>query len=157
MRLYCAFSLLSSTTHCPFSLKTHPVDGDAEIQDTIPSVITLSFRTTRNQGSNCVPILTTVRLYRILQLGVFVFTRTSSRQGDAGIQDIMPSLITLSFRSTRNGRCNCNPTYLALLTERCLTEVRKCMSILVYSEIVYIFDSVLRVYACYTLVIRKGC
>jgi hypothetical protein len=78
---------------------------DAGIQDTSPSFITLSFRSTRNQRGNGIPILATVRFYRILQLAVFVFcpcTRSSSRQGDAGIQEIIPSAITLFFRSTRN-------------------------------------------------------
>jgi hypothetical protein len=53
-----------------------------------------------------------MRLYRILQLDVFVFcpfTRTSSRPVDAGIQEILPSIITLHFRSTRNQRGNCGP------------------------------------------------
>jgi hypothetical protein len=42
----------------------------------------------------------TVHLYRLLQLDVFVccpFTRASTRSADAGVQDIIPSFITLLF------------------------------------------------------------
>jgi hypothetical protein len=60
-----------------------------------------------------IPILATVRLYCILQRAIFdcyPFTLASTRQGDAGIQDIVPLLSTLLFRSTWNQRGNCDPT-----------------------------------------------
>jgi hypothetical protein len=75
-----------------------PTSLDAGIQEPIPSALTLTFRSTRDQRSNRHPILATVRKYRILQLGVFVFypsTRTSIRPVDAGIQDNAPSARTL--------------------------------------------------------------
>jgi hypothetical protein len=78
----------------------------------MPSLATLSFRSTWNKSGNCDPIPATVRLYRVLQLAVFIFcpfTRTSRRQSDAGSQGIMPSLATLYFRSTRNQCGNCSP------------------------------------------------
>jgi hypothetical protein len=85
--------------------------GDAGIQ-ILPSATTLSFRSTRNQRSNCSPIIATVRMYCILQLAVFVFcpfTLVSIHPVNAGIQDIVPSIITLFFRSTWNHRCNYTP------------------------------------------------
>jgi hypothetical protein len=84
----------------------------------IPSHFALTFRSTRNELGNCNPILVTVHLYRFLQLKVFVFypcTLTSTRQGDAGIQDITPSLVNLTFRSISNQRGNCNPIYHVFL------------------------------------------
>jgi hypothetical protein len=41
-----------------------------------------------------------------------------SRQADAGILDIMPSAITLFFRSTRDHRGNCGPILLAVRSYR---------------------------------------
>jgi hypothetical protein len=55
----------------PFTITSIP-PVDAGIQGR-PSVTTLSFRSTRNQRGNCGPILATVRLYRILQVEVFLF------------------------------------------------------------------------------------
>jgi ribosomal protein L34E len=83
-----------------------------KVDEFFPSLITLMFRSTRNQCGDCGPILATVRLYRILQLAVFdgcKSTRTSSRQGDVRIQDILPSAPTLMFRSTRNQCGDCGP------------------------------------------------
>jgi hypothetical protein len=109
-RLYCILQL-DVFVFCPFTrTSSHLVD--AGIQDIVPSVPAPLFRSTRNQHGNCTPILPTVRLYRILQLAVFVFcpfTRTFIREIDAGIQDIVPSSITLLFRSTGNQRGNCTP------------------------------------------------
>jgi hypothetical protein len=70
------------------------------------------FRSTRNQRSDCTPILATVRLYRILELDVFVFcplTRTCHRRVDARDQAVMLSGTTLTFQSTRNLRGDCGP------------------------------------------------
>jgi hypothetical protein len=78
----------------------------------MPSVITLAFRSTRDQRGNCDPILATMHLYCSLQLEVFVFcpfTRTPNRSVDARIQVITPYLLALNFRSTWNHRGNCGP------------------------------------------------
>jgi hypothetical protein len=86
--------------------------SNAGFQDILLSAITLTFRSTRNQRGNCNPILAPVHLHRILQLDVFVFcpcTRASSRPVHVGIHDILPSLITLTFRSTLNQRDRCTP------------------------------------------------
>jgi hypothetical protein len=115
---------------CPWT-RTSSRQGDAGIQDLVPSLITLTFRSTRNQRGNCDPILVTVRLYRFLQLEVFVlcpFTRTSIRLVDAVLQGTMPSLITLIFRSTWNERGNCNPVYLVLLAPLLIARIRNCTS-----------------------------
>jgi hypothetical protein len=67
------------------------------------SARTLSIRSTWNQRSNRGPILATVHSYRILQFAVVVFSpfiRSSSSQGDAGIQVIIPSLMTTSMTSS---------------------------------------------------------
>jgi hypothetical protein len=56
-----------------------------------------------NQYSSSRDIITTVHLYRILQLCVFVFysfTRTPTRSDDFGLQNLMPSLNTPFFCST---------------------------------------------------------
>jgi hypothetical protein len=58
------------------------------------------------------PILATMDLHRILQLGVFVrtpFTGTYSRPVNAGMQGIMPSATTLNSRSTRHEQGNRRP------------------------------------------------
>jgi hypothetical protein len=78
----------------------------------MPSLITLMVGSTRNESGNCTPILDTVRLCRILQLSFFdcfPITLASTRSADAGIQDTMPSLITLISRSTRNQSGNWTP------------------------------------------------
>jgi hypothetical protein len=97
---------------CPCSrTPIRPVDA-AVIQGLMPSDITLSLRSTRNQRGNRTPILATVRFNRILQLHGFVFcpfTLTSFRPFNIGIQDIMPSVPTLLYRSTRNQRSNRTP------------------------------------------------
>jgi hypothetical protein len=57
--------------------------------------MTLTYRSTRDQGGDSDPILVTARLHRILQLLIFVyypFTRTFIRSVDAGIQDTMHDL-----------------------------------------------------------------
>jgi hypothetical protein len=110
VRLHCTHQLAVFVL-CPIA-RTSIRPADAGIQDTMPSVTTLIFRSTWYQCGNCTPILVTVHLYRILQLAVFVFcsfTRTSRRPVDARIQALMPSAITLTFRSTRNQRGNCTP------------------------------------------------
>jgi hypothetical protein len=65
----------------PFTLApTRPADAGS--QGIMPSTLTLISRSTRNPSANCDPILATMRLYRILQLAVFVFcpfTLASSR------------------------------------------------------------------------------
>jgi hypothetical protein len=97
---------------CPLTNHTFIRPTDAWIQGIPPSVVTLSVRSTWNQRGDCDPILATVRSYRILQLGVFVFfpcSRTSIYSVDAGIQFIVPSGVTLSSRSTRNQSGNCDP------------------------------------------------
>jgi hypothetical protein len=78
----------------------------------MPSAPTLNFRSTRNQRGNCTPILATVRLYCILQLPVFLFcpfTHTLIHSVDGGIQDTVPSTLTLVCRSTRNQHGNYTP------------------------------------------------
>jgi hypothetical protein len=89
---------------CPFTLASTRL-ADAGSQDTVPSVMTTFHRSTWNKRCNCGPILATVRLNCILQRAVFdcrPFTLASSRSVDAGIQAILPSVITLQFRSTRH-------------------------------------------------------
>jgi hypothetical protein len=64
------------------------------------SIPTLFFRPARDQLSNCIPILATVRLYCLPQLAVFLFCpciRTTIRPVDVGIQGIMPSPPILLF------------------------------------------------------------
>jgi hypothetical protein len=93
----------------------------------MPSATTLKSRSTWNQRGNFIPILATVRLYRILQLAVFVccpIALRSSRQGDAGIQDVLPSTQTLTSRLTRNQRGNCDPICCVLLTPLLLRGIR---------------------------------
>jgi hypothetical protein len=111
---------------CPFTLAcTH--SADAGIQDIVPSDATLISRSTRNQHGNGTPILATMRLYRLLQLAIFVFcpfTRTFIHPVDAGIQDIVPSLITLYLRSTRNEHGNCGP----ILATVCLNRIYSLLS-----------------------------
>jgi hypothetical protein len=103
----------SHSTTSPPSGKASSTTASLLLAQDMPSPLTLRSRSTRNQRGNCTPILPTVRLYCILQLAVFVFcpfTRASRRcLVDAGIQDMMPSVFTLSLRSIRNQRCNCSP------------------------------------------------
>jgi hypothetical protein len=85
--------------------RTHTLIHSVDVgnQDIMPSALTLTSCSTRYQRGNCNPILVTVRLYRLLQLAVFVccpFTRTFILPVDAGIQDIAPSVATLISRST---------------------------------------------------------
>jgi hypothetical protein len=89
----------------------------------MPSATALIFRSTWNQRGNCLPILATMRLYRIFQLAVFVFclfTRASTRPVDAIIQAIMPSLTALFMRSTRNQRSNGTPILVTVREYRSL-------------------------------------
>jgi hypothetical protein len=105
VREYCILQL-DVFVFCSYT-RTSIRPGYAGIQGLAPSVMALSFRSTRNQRGNCSPILATVRLYCILQLVVFIFCpypNTFSRQADVGIQGIMPSVTTLFFCSTRNQR-----------------------------------------------------
>jgi hypothetical protein len=97
----------SLTSSSPFHLPVHPFTRSMLGSKVfMPSASTLHSRLTRNQRSNCGPLLATV-LYCILQLDIFVlfpFPRTSSHPVDTGIQGITPSIPTLNFRSTRNQR-----------------------------------------------------
>jgi hypothetical protein len=71
-----------------------------------PSIRTLFLRSTRNQRCNRGPMLVTVRLYRTLQLDVFVFspfTSTSSRSANTRSQDIIPPSVTTLFFCVRPG------------------------------------------------------
>jgi hypothetical protein len=93
---------------CPFTLACTRSVGTG-IQGNLPSVRTLFSRSTRYHQGNCGPIFVTLLLYRIFQLAVLVFypfTRTPSRQGDAGIQGIVPSAVTLICGSTRPNLCH---------------------------------------------------
>jgi hypothetical protein len=121
VRLYSILQL-AVFVFCPFTRAfIRPVD--AGIQDSMPSATTLCSRSTRNQSSNCAPILATVPLNRILQLAVFVFcpfTRAFIRPVDAGIQDSMPSATTLYSRSTRNQSSNCAPILATVPLNRIL-------------------------------------
>jgi hypothetical protein len=95
--VFICLSAAVASTHC----------ADIGTQDFIPSLAALSIHSTRNQFSNCDPIHVTVRLYYIPQLAVFVccpFTRTSIRPDDVGIQDMVPSVMTLHFFLTWNQR-----------------------------------------------------
>jgi hypothetical protein len=103
----CRFHLVSIYPHTPSSSRV-----DARIQGIMPSATTLVTRSTKNQRGNRTPILATVRLYRVLQLAVFVFcpfTRTSIRPVDVRIQDTAPSHIRLMSRSTWDQNGNCGP------------------------------------------------
>jgi hypothetical protein len=101
--LYCVLEL-DVFVFFPFTdTFTHLID--AGIQDLAPSIPTLHSRPTWNQRGNSTPILATELLYSIHQLDVFGFfpvSRTSIHSVDAGIEDIAPSITTLSFRPTRN-------------------------------------------------------
>ncbi len=57
----------------------------------------LNFRSTRDQHGNFIPTLTTVYLYRLLQLDIFVISPFTPKPTvlDAGIQDIVPSRAAL--------------------------------------------------------------
>jgi hypothetical protein len=71
----------------------------------MPSSQTLSFRSTRNQRGNCVPLLLATLPVRIVACSVL------------GVKELCPpSVPTLSFRSTRNQCGNsCRPCHLVLL------------------------------------------
>jgi hypothetical protein len=97
VRLYC-IRQLAVFAFCPFTHTFIRSPVNAGIQETIPSIITPLFRSTWNQSGNCGPILATVRLYCIIQLAVFdccPSILTSSRQGNARIQGMLPSDTTL--------------------------------------------------------------
>jgi hypothetical protein len=58
-----------------------------------------------------------VRLYRVLQLPIFIccpVTLKPNNLVDAGIRHILPSATTLTSRSTRNQRGNCIPIIAAV-------------------------------------------
>jgi hypothetical protein len=83
---------------CPFT-STFIRSVDVWIQGILPSVSPLTCCSTLHQRSNCIPILATVRLYRIFQLAVFVFcpfSGTSIRLVDARIEGTIPSVTTLA-------------------------------------------------------------
>jgi hypothetical protein len=85
------------------------------IRGILPSAPTLLFRSTRDQRGDYNRILATVRLYRMLQLDVFVFcppTRPWRGRVDVVIQGTMlPSSATLLSPTTRNQRGDCNPIH----------------------------------------------
>jgi hypothetical protein len=87
----------------------------------IPSVPALSFRSTRNQSGSCTPLLATVRLYSIFQLLDFVcclFTHLCRHPVDVASLYVIPSILTLFSRSTRNQSGDCSPiSMLVLLAE----------------------------------------
>jgi hypothetical protein len=102
---------LTVFNRCPFTLAS-TCSVDVGMQDIMPSMTTLYFRSTRNQRGNYDPIFATVCLYRILQLDIFnccPLTLAYICQVDVGIQGIVPSALTLTSRSTRNQRSNCGP------------------------------------------------
>jgi hypothetical protein len=113
--------------YCPFT-RTFSSQGDAGIRGMLPSVTTLPSRSIRNQRGNRDPIFATVRLYRILQLAIFDCC-PAIRPVDARNQFITPSAPTLTIRSTRNQRGNCNPICLILvLAILLLAGIRNCTS-----------------------------
>jgi hypothetical protein len=129
MRLYRILQLAVFDC-CPIA-RTSIRPADAGIQDILPSTTTLTFCSTRNQLGNFIPILATVRLHCTHQLAVFVlcpFTRTFIRLIDAGIQEIIPSMIALVARSTQNERGNCSPICLVLFAPLFLGSIRNCTS-----------------------------
>jgi hypothetical protein len=69
VRLYSIFQL--AVFDCCSFTRTFIRLVDAGIEDLTPSVVTLIFRSTRNQRGNCTPILVPVCLYRIPQLDSF--------------------------------------------------------------------------------------
>jgi hypothetical protein len=72
-----------------------------------------------------------MRVYRILQLLVFdscPFTLTAPCSADAGIQGILPSILTLIIRSTQYERGNCSPICLVLFATPLLGSIRNCTS-----------------------------
>jgi hypothetical protein len=72
-----------------------------------PHYAKLPSRSTWHERGDCIPILRIAHLFRIFQLHIFVFcpcTRATIRSVDAGIQDILPSAMTLHFRLNRNQR-----------------------------------------------------
>jgi cell wall-associated NlpC family hydrolase len=101
----------------------------AGLQDILPPVPALHFRTTRDERANCNPILVAVHFYRFLQVEDFLFCPfTSTSSSHVGIQDTTPSITTLNFRSTRQ-RGNCNPIYPVLLVQlpirnNCFSQIR---------------------------------
>jgi hypothetical protein len=109
---------------CPFTLaSTHC--SDAGIQEIIPSIPTLLFRSTRNHRGNSIPFLATVLSYCYHQPTVFdcsPSTLASTHCNDVGIEDIFPSVPTLLFCSTRNQRRNCTPV-LATVRFDCLLQL----------------------------------
>jgi hypothetical protein len=111
-------------TCCPFTCTSSRRSVDNVIQG-MPSVTTLTSRSTRDQRGNCTKTLATVHFHCILQLDVFVFwpcTRASSHWVDVGIiQGILPSVITLFLRSTRNQRGNSIPI-IATLRSYCILQ-----------------------------------
>jgi hypothetical protein len=87
------FLQLAIFVFCPFT-RTSILAADDGIQTIVTSVATLYFRSTRDQRGNYDTILTTVRLYRIMQFAVFdccPLNRTFIRLVDVGIQRVMPS------------------------------------------------------------------
>jgi hypothetical protein len=129
VRLHCIFQF-ADFLFCLSDTRTFIRPVDAGMQDIHPSVIRLCFRSTLNQLGNCTPILATSRLCCILQLAVFdycPFTRASSHQGDAGVLDFIPSALTLTSRSTRDQRGDCDPICYVRFTALPLAGIRSCM------------------------------
>jgi hypothetical protein len=78
----------------------------------LPPTDTLTAGSTWHKTGDCVPVLAIANLYRIPQLVVFFrnpSNRTLSRPDNTGIQDITPSVTTLSFCSTWHETGGCIP------------------------------------------------
>jgi hypothetical protein len=71
----CLYSILQLAVFgcCPSTTLVSTRLANGGIQDIVPSVPALIFRSTRNQSGKCTPILVDVRLYRIFQHAAFVF------------------------------------------------------------------------------------
>jgi hypothetical protein len=94
------------------------------VQHIVPPILTVYFRSTRNQLGNSSPIFALVLLYCIHQRTVFIccpFTRTCGRLVVLGVQGIVLSSSTLYFRSTRNQRGNYSPIF-ALVPHNCILQ-----------------------------------
>jgi hypothetical protein len=118
--LYCTLKLcvFIFCPFTPFSIRL----VHAASQEIMPSILTLYFRSTRNQPTYCAPIIaSSVFSYCILQLDVFVFfplTRASSHLIDNRFQSFVPSILTLNSRSTWNQRGKFDPILEPMLMYR---------------------------------------
>jgi hypothetical protein len=94
----------------------------------VPSILTMHFRSTWNQGSTFELVL----LYpnpaacRLLLLSIIYPCERSNRRSLRSRN--IPSILTPFFCSTRNQRRNCSPIYPVLFTELVLAVCLYCMS-----------------------------